>query len=72
MSIRTNDLVAAEIRAEMARKQRRQSDLVEVLGISQSGVSSRLHGRVDLTVDEVVAIAGFLEVDPAKWLAVAS
>lgn len=67
MSISSNERVASEIRAEIARQQRRQSDLTDVLDVSQSGVSARLNGRVDLTVNEVVAIAQWLGVDPSHW-----
>ena len=67
MPISTNERVASEIRAEIARQQRRQSDLVDVLAVSQSGVSARLNGRIDLTLNEVVAIADWLGVDPATW-----
>lgn len=68
MSISPNEAVAAEIRAEMARRQRRHSDLVDILGVSQSGVSARLNGHQEMTVNEVVAIAGYLGCDPASWL----
>ena len=69
MSISTNERVTSEIRAEIARQQRRQSDLVDILEVSQSGVSARLNGRIDLTLNELVAIADWLGVDPSDWFA---
>lgn len=67
MSITTNQAVASEIRAEIARQQRRQSDLADVLGLSQASVSARLTGRVELTITDVVAIANWLGVNPTEW-----
>lgn len=67
MSITSNERVVAEIRAEIARQQRRRSDLMNVLGVSQSGISARLSGKTDLTLDELFLISDWLGVDPADW-----
>jgi plasmid maintenance system antidote protein VapI len=72
MQITATGLVAAEIRAEMARQQRKQGDLAEALGISKAGMSQRLNGRQELTVNEVVRIAEWLECDPVAWMQAAS
>ena len=68
MQMSPNEVVAAEIRAEMARRQCRQADLTQVLGVSQSGVSARLAGRIPLSVTDLVLIAHWLEIDPARLL----
>lgn len=54
--------IAAELRAEMARKRRTQADLGEVLGISQAGVSARLRGVTPIGLDELDTAC--------KWLGV--
>ena len=60
--------VAANVRAEMARQRKRQSDLGEVLGLTQGAVSKRMSGIVALDVDELGKIAGFLGVDVAALI----
>lgn len=69
MNILTSQTLAAELRAEMARQQRRSGDLSEVLGLSQPAVSARLNGRQALTVDELVVIARWLDISPVPLLA---
>lgn len=52
--------IAAEIRAEMARQQKTQRDLGEVLGIDQGSASLRLSGRRSFRAEELAAIAEWL------------
>lgn len=54
--------VAANVRGELARQRRTQTDLSQALGRSQPYVSRRLSGRVAFGVDEVESIAGWLGV----------
>lgn len=49
--------VAAEIRAEMARQRRKQSDLAVVLGISPSYLSKKLSGQSPLLASDVESLA---------------
>jgi plasmid maintenance system antidote protein VapI len=72
MQITATERMAAEIRAEMARQQRKQGDLAHALGISKAGMSQRLNGHQELTVNEVVRIAAWLECDPVSWMQAAS
>lgn len=65
----TSQTIAGELRAEMARQQRRSRDLAEVLGLSQPAVSARLNGRQALTVDELVTIARWLDISPVPLMA---
>ncbi len=54
--------VAAEVRAEMARQNKRQSDLAAALGIT-AGTAGRKHaGRVEFTLTELVQVADWLDV----------
>lgn len=57
------------IRGEMARRRRKQTELAAVLGISQSGASNRMSGKVPLTVNELYSIAEWLDVDVTVLLA---
>lgn len=50
------------IRAEMARRGVTQADLAAALGITQPGVSARLHGRTDWRLKELSVVAETLGV----------
>lgn len=65
---RLNDRVAAEVRANMARVRMTQTELAEVLGLTQSVVSKRLRGKIAFTVEDLEKIAGALGVHPAVLL----
>lgn len=54
--------VAANVRAEMARRQLRQSDLGTALGWSQQKVSHLLNAKRQWKVDEVAEVATYLGV----------
>lgn len=55
--------VAANVRAEMARRQATQSSLARALGTSQQALSRRLSGEVDFTVGELFDIAEQFDID---------
>ena len=57
------------IRAEMARKRKRQADLAALLGIAQSGVSARMNGKVPFDLHELFLIADWLGVSVHALLA---
>ena len=57
------ELVAAEIRAALARQRITQSALAERLGVSHAWVSRRLSGEVPLTIPDVTQIAAELGVE---------
>lgn len=59
------ECVAANVRAEVARRQIRQSAIAEHLGINQQQVSRRLTGVVEFSASELQAIAELLEVPVA-------
>lgn len=54
--------VGSNIRAELARRGLSQRDLATHLGISQSQLSKRLRGQIDLSVAELSAAAAYLDV----------
>lgn len=51
------DNVAAEVRAEMARRRVNQREVGEILGIPQSQVSRRLRGVIAFNTDELGRLA---------------
>lgn len=59
------ELVATEVRVNMARIRMTQTQLAGVLGLPQSAVSNRLRGKVPFTVDELQTVAAALGVHPA-------
>ena len=61
--------VAANIKAELARRDKTQEDLAAVLNISRQGISQRLLGRVAFRVYELQKIADYLGVPVAELLA---
>lgn len=67
----TMDATTANIRAELARANKTQSDLAAKLGISQAQVSKRLQGRIPWRLDELVATSDLLGV-PLSTLLVAA
>lgn len=54
--------IAANIRAELARQGKTQTNLAAHLGISQTVVSFRLRGVTEIGVNELVRIAQYLDV----------
>jgi transcriptional regulator with XRE-family HTH domain len=54
--------VADNVRAEMARRNKSQADIAQQLGITRQGISRRLLGRTPFDVDEIAAIARYLNV----------
>lgn len=60
--------VIANIRAEMARQNKTQADLAELLGVTRQSVSRRMVGQVDFGISELTTIAEFLDVPIADLL----
>ena len=63
-----NSMVAAEVRAWLARSGKRQADLAAALGVSQSGISHRLRARVAFTLEELATIAEVFDITLAELL----
>jgi transcriptional regulator with XRE-family HTH domain len=58
----TSQRVAANVRAEMARKGCSQSALAEKIGRDQHFISRRVLGKVEFTVDELTHVSAALGV----------
>lgn len=54
--------VAANVRAEIARAGRTQTDVAERLHMTQSALSKRLNGRIPFDINEISAISAELGV----------
>lgn len=58
----TTQRIAANVRAEMARRQITQSAMSKETGLSQTAISRRLVGSIPFTVNELDRIADILTV----------
>lgn len=67
----TNEAVAGELRAELARQGLTASQLAQRFGSSDMTVGRRLRGQVPLTLDELDTICDALGLDPLEVLAAA-
>lgn len=61
--------VAANVRAEMARRQKLQRELAEALGISNNQASLRLAGRTPFRLDELERVAELLDLPVSALIA---
>jgi len=59
---------AANVRAEMARRQVRQVTLAQRLGLSQAAISRRINGETEFSVAELLAVADLLGVSASALL----
>jgi transcriptional regulator with XRE-family HTH domain len=64
----STDSVAANVRAELARRRVRPDDLATALGISRSALHRRLTGEVPFDVNQLQTVAGHLGVASAELL----
>lgn len=68
MALTLPQIVASNIRAEMARRGVRQSDLAVALEMSQGSLSKRLAGKARFDLAELQTAADFLGVTVASLL----
>lgn len=57
--------VAAEVRAELARRQITQQQFAPVIGLSQASLSDRMRGKTPFTIEDLGRIAEALRIHPA-------
>lgn len=62
MSTTPSLAAAANVRAEVARRNITQVQIAAALGLPQSGVSRRMKGTVPFSLDELSAMAALLDV----------
>lgn len=63
-----NERIGAEVRAWMARRELRQIDVAEVLGVAQKNVSRRIRGDIPFRIDELLTLARFMGITLAQLL----
>lgn len=67
--MRHNHVLRSNIKAELARADLKGKDAAAAIGITPAVFSSRLHGRSDWHVRELVALADALQVPVDRLLA---
>jgi transcriptional regulator with XRE-family HTH domain len=65
----TRELIAANVRAELARASVSANSMAQRLGLPQSTFGRRMTGEVPFTAEEIAGIAGELGISPAVLLA---
>ena len=60
--------VAAEIRSLMAKRKLKGADLANFLKVHRSTAARRVSGESDLTIDEIVDIAAWLDVPVTRLI----
>jgi predicted transcriptional regulator len=65
-----SERVAANVRAELARRSLSQTDLARMLGTTQQAVSRRISGKVPFDTEELNSIAEQLGVPVASLIPV--
>lgn len=63
-----NDRVAANIRAELARRKLTQEDFAVKAQIGRTTMQALLGGRVGISIDRLALFASILDVEPSKLL----
>jgi transcriptional regulator with XRE-family HTH domain len=61
------DAIAAEVRAEVARQQKSQREIGEILGLPQPSVQLRLKGERAFRAEELAALAAALGVPVERF-----
>lgn len=63
-----SETVAANVKAEMARRSHSQNTLAPLVGMRQQALSRRLSGKTAFTIDELATIATALGVSLADLI----
>jgi len=63
-----NDFVAAEVRAEIARRCTPRDELAKALDVSPATLGRRLAGDLPFTVNEVELVARFFDLPVSTFL----
>lgn len=66
--ISPSETVAANVKAEMARRSHSQNTFAPLIGMRQQALSRRLSGKTSFTIDELAAVAAALEVSLADLI----
>lgn len=69
MTQSSQDAIAENVRVAKARRRASDLTIAEAVGMSRSAFNDRMNGRAKFQIDELVAIAAFLEVTVDDLLA---
>lgn len=67
----TTELIAANLKGELARQNRTQKDVADLLGFSANTATSRFKGHTPFTTTELEKIGGMLGMDLYQLMTVA-
>ncbi len=71
MSLMTTDQrVAANVRAELARRRVNRQALAKAMGIGPMAISRRMSGQVSFSIAELYRVAEILKVDISALIAI--
>lgn len=56
------EILRSNIGAELGRRSFHQKDAAEALGLSKGSFSAKLHGRGNFKIDELIALARWLDI----------
>jgi len=59
--------IAAEVRAELARQQKTQRDVGDILGLPQQSILMRLKGRTPFRAEELAKLADAWDVPVSRF-----
>jgi len=62
------DWIAAEVRSEIARQNRRHLDAAAILGIHKASLSNRMRAKQSFRSEELAMLADWLDVPVSKFL----
>lgn len=65
------DALAAELRAQVARRRLPHADIAQALGVTPSAFSRKLSGQNPISVDELAVIARLLDTTADELIRVA-
>jgi transcriptional regulator with XRE-family HTH domain len=68
MTQTSQDAIAENVRVAKARRRKSDLAIAEGVGMSRSAFNDRMNGRAKFQIDEVIAIAAFLEVSVDELL----
>jgi hypothetical protein len=63
-----HEIAAANIRAELARRQMAHQDAADTLGMPRTAVTNRLSGHVSITLEELENFGLLFDMDPRQLL----
>lgn len=67
-TLQLNSRAAANLRAELARRQIKQEEFAQSIGMSRPTLTAILNGQTNITLSRLEVIAAALDLEPSKLL----